>query len=350
MSSQDSIAGIRIPIPETVTWAGAFVGRPDFYVVLGTENGRIWFLSENGDVAGGAQFAESGEAINGIALADDLMAVSTRCEVIVHKIGRSEQASAVYRYDGGAHGVISTAGGRFIAPLGPSGILVVGGKADQLYHKELYLKSGELYFYRVVSLGTSDRGDDLIVAACRHSGIVTISLGHGETVSVLAVFRPRVDMDVVDACAIGNANHPRAIASLGSDGSVHLCSDPVRPEAPVTLRFPQICGTGYDVRSAGGHLFVLTSAELYLIPHLANQFLKGERIDGLSTVRRIEADAFDIAVAHEKWLLPLQPGSVSLIPLAELCLDERGDLPQRPAYNVQTWEARPTFNLETALV
>jgi hypothetical protein len=124
----------------------------------------------------------------------------------------------------------------------------------------------------------------------------------------------------------------------------------VKPEAPVTLRFPQICETGYEVRSARGHIFVLTSQGLYLIPHLVSRFLRGYRIDGLSTVRRIETDAFDMAIAHETWLIPMEPEFVSLVPLDKLRLDETDGLAQRPSFDAQSFGARPTSRLETALV
>jgi hypothetical protein len=349
MSPQDSVTGISIPVPEPVTWAGESPTPPGFSIAFGSEEGRIWLRAENGEIYGGrgeARVVESGEAINAMAIANGLTAVSTRSEVVFHRLGH---AGAVYRYDGGAHGVIATPSGRFIAPLGPLGVLVVGEHAGQLYHKELITRGRELYFYRLVSLGINDRGDELIAGACRHGGIVAISLDQEETASVLGAYRSP-GRDIIDVCAIGGVHHPHAIASLGSDGSVHLCSDLLDETTLVNLRFPQISGTGYAIRSGRSHLFVLTSEGIYIIPHLVNRFLEGQRIDGVSTIRHLEVDAFDISVVHERWLLTLRPGAVNLVALDQLWADELGISIQQPVYNVQSREAIPAFDLETVLV
>jgi hypothetical protein len=123
MKHQDSVRFGWIPVPETITWAGEFPGAPGFLLCFGTEDGCLRFGTPQRMIPGRNRVIESGEAINGVALAGDLMAISTRREVVLHKIDASGQTREVYRYDGGAHGVIATPLGWIIAPLG-----VTGGK------------------------------------------------------------------------------------------------------------------------------------------------------------------------------------------------------------------------------
>src|SRR5207302_10296307 len=101
------VSEIRIPGFE-ISWAGQDPWNRGF--CFGSEDGRIKFTKVD-SLAGQGPFsaADSGEAINGVAFTNDVMAVSTRSEVAFWSIPYSEKASIRFgEYDGGAHDVIST--------------------------------------------------------------------------------------------------------------------------------------------------------------------------------------------------------------------------------------------------
>src|SRR5260370_1321422 len=61
--------------------------------------------------------APSKDAINGIAFAGDLMAASTRSEVVFLNVPRGGKVER-YVYYGGAHGVAGTLSGSIVATMG----------------------------------------------------------------------------------------------------------------------------------------------------------------------------------------------------------------------------------------
>src|SRR5262249_11758168 len=154
MNNQALLRMLEIQFPgETITWVGESSWNPLFPFCFGTEDGQIRLHSLAGQ--GGRpplRVVESGEAINGVADVNDLMAVSTRSEVVFFRLDPSGSAREVYRYEGGAHGVISTPSGRMIAPLGPNGLLVVGIRNQEPFRKEVIPKGRDYYFYKVASL------------------------------------------------------------------------------------------------------------------------------------------------------------------------------------------------------
>ena len=116
----------KMRAPEPVTWAGR--GPLPNRLCLGTEMGRLFWVEPNqGVLASPSNVAGSGEAINGAAFTDKLMAVSNRSEVIVQ--GRIPGVGPVV-LEGGAHGVIASESGRIIAPRGSEGLLIISPSDD----------------------------------------------------------------------------------------------------------------------------------------------------------------------------------------------------------------------------
>src|SRR5262245_26397424 len=104
-----NIRTISLPNFE-VSWAGGSPGRPGYW--FGSDDGRVQFISLDGTATiGPYAIAPSEEAVNGIAFAGGLMAVSTRSDVTFLKVpepGRGPIPRTLFH--GGAHGVVSTHG------------------------------------------------------------------------------------------------------------------------------------------------------------------------------------------------------------------------------------------------
>ena len=78
-----NIRTICLPIFE-VSWAGGSPGQPGYW--FGSDDGRVQFMSLDGaELIGPYAIAPSEEAVNGIAFAGGLMAVSTRNDVRARK-------------------------------------------------------------------------------------------------------------------------------------------------------------------------------------------------------------------------------------------------------------------------
>src|SRR5438128_1495905 len=122
-----NIRAISLPNFE-VSWAGGSPGRPGYW--FGSDEGQVQFTNLDGATTiGPYAIAPSEEAVNGIAFAGGLMAVSTRSDVTFLKVpepGRWHIPRTIYH--GGAHGVVSTHGGCIIAPMGRRGILLLDPK------------------------------------------------------------------------------------------------------------------------------------------------------------------------------------------------------------------------------
>ena len=112
--------------------------------------------------------------------------------------------------------------------------------------------------------------------------------------------------------------HAFATASLGIDNSLHLSHDIRREHAQLGLCFPEMQGTAYNLLSAQGHIFILTSDAFYFLPKLADRFLSDEPIRGGLTVRRFPMEALDSSIAYEEHLMLIIARSVLLLEISKL--------------------------------
>ncbi len=110
---------------DEITWAGECPWNGGF--CFGTESGELLICDEHYDRLDVHQHKVSEEAINGVAFRKGIVGVSTRSQVIVaRRISPDDSISEVVKADrGGAHGIVATPGGRFFAPMGVAGLLVV---------------------------------------------------------------------------------------------------------------------------------------------------------------------------------------------------------------------------------
>lgn len=298
---------IRFPDFE-VSFAGA-IGDNDF--CFGSEDGKVLFTDEQGEPLGQPQQASaSGEAINGIAASGDWLAITTRAEVnfvIEPSINTGSARKAVVPV--GSHGVSVAPSGRFVIPLGHTGITFVSPSAGSEDRILITTTDKEGFsFYRLVAL-SGRNGDDLIVCAGRRGGI-----GISEFRDDLGCFGLNTvsfaGLDAVDVCSIATPTFPRAVAGLSRDGAVILIRDVLSDNVPMGIRFDSVIGTAYRILGAGGDIFLLTSNAMYVLSKLALRFLIGDSLNSMTPVLTLPMKAADANLVRDRWLLAVLPEKV----------------------------------------
>ncbi len=159
----NSFTPVSLPPGFEASWAGPGPRDGDF--CFGSEDGR-WIIQtaegvsyECRDPAGDIE-----EAINGVAFLENVTAVSTRAEV-AFITGPSQGENKTIRSGDphGAHGVLATASGYFVAPLGRSGLMMVKPETGSKQSVEIILgPKGGLNFYQAISLPTTSRKEILV--------------------------------------------------------------------------------------------------------------------------------------------------------------------------------------------
>lgn len=364
---------IRLRGPQA-TWAGEHPPTGGF--CLGLEDGTIRIVGRGRPLGiPPIRVVDSGEAINGAAFAPEMTAISTPAEILIHHdAGPPGSSGGWYSYEGGAHGVIATAGGGVIAPIGPAGLLLAEPTDDRGYTlREIRPEDEELYFYRVVRAGLTAAGDEVFACAGRKGGLMALTVAPRGGTSRIIGGRGHDQssgrtLDIVDVCSLNSAAHPRAVAGLGSGGTIHLTLDILGHKPPINLRFPELRGAGYSILSSQGHLFVLTSQRLCTLPDLAATFLRGGLVGPRIRTLNLSVDAVDASIAYGESLLIIQSESVALIEVSDLtaCLnvgpgdrrgtgDSRGaSMPEESDFTIQDanvmWSPSPTHALSSFAV
>lgn len=296
---RSNVAFLEIPCPGfPITWAGC--GRHDDEFCFGSEDGRLRFTTVDGDLIHETEVdQEHCEAVNGVAFGGNLIAVSSRSEIVFW-----DQSGAPAPVYCGGHGVISTASGYFTAPLGPNGLMKVRAIAeDGEPFKRIRSRDELLDFYKVLSLDTVD--GEVLVCAVRKTGIATIECVDTTDPPLLNLIVPH-ELDVIDVCSLATADAPRAAAGLCRDGTLLFFNDILDATSIVQRRFDEFRGTAYRVLSAKELVIVLTSRGFYVLPELVERMRQGQRPEALP----IPLEAIDVNLVGERWLLAAMPGSV----------------------------------------
>jgi hypothetical protein len=306
---------VRIP-NEEITWAGVcpWTGSHCF----GAESGKVFFFSESRRepiLEYVDTLAE--DAINGVAFFNDFIAVSTRSEVVVHRRVPRGAFELVFSGPGGAHGILATSTGQFLAPSGVQGLLCIDQLGtDQPRAWTDHAREAPLNYYSLRSLGHA-AGKEVLACAARTDGLLTIQFDKDHTQTpITGLSAP--DVDFLDVCSLGSVTSPFAVAALCADRSLVFVRDILTEDRPQTLRFDGFQGTPYSISSAQGHLFILTSHHITVIPNLAAQYLAGERLDQPIHYRQRSVQADDAFIIHEKELVILTDDGVALFEVTEL--------------------------------
>jgi hypothetical protein len=347
-STNGSALPTLIRFPDfNVSWAGE--GPHTGWLCFGSEDGKLRMTTTEGLVGDVQSLAvESNEAINGAAFLGRFWAMSTRSEVVLFT--RPATKDEKYKravFPAGAHGVIATSAGQFVAPLGRTGLLVWKPELGDEQHPKIRRAIGEHFynFYRVLSLNAASRSE-LLVCATRSGGVTVtpISPLSGETEINSYTFPGQ---DVIDVCALDTGSGGLAVAALGCDCTLVFFRDVQRDNRPITLKFNGVQGTAYNLLSARGHLFLLTSRGLYVLRGLAKRFLNGEPVDSQPTaVSEIPLEAVDANLVHDRWLLVVMADHTLLYDVEQLVGPESDGAEYRngqsivPTAQTPTWQSR----------
>jgi hypothetical protein len=292
-----------------ISWAG-----PDLYTngfCFASTSGEIVCTDPEGTLLQERpdKLITSGEAINGVAFVDRWMAITTRKEVRVFTFPRRDgEKVRCAEMPIGAHGVVASPSGHFLAPLGRSGILFCKPKDGP--EQTMTVSSGpqEIYIYRLIALGTAS-GGEVIACAARKSGVAAMKFkgeGHDHMLSAFS----SDGLDVVDVCSLGVEPSNNGIAAVGKDGTILLFQDVMTDRNPVAVRYPSLQGIPYRLLCTKGYLFLLTSMGLYVIAGLIDRSLIGIGHDAVTPVLFVPMEAVDAYLAGERWVLIVMPDGV----------------------------------------
>ncbi len=309
-----------------ISWAG-----PDPYgdgFCFGSESGQLVFTDSEGNLFPDQadKPLSSGEAINGVAFIQHWMAISTRHEVRVFTLSRHEgERIRCAELPVGAHGIIASPSGHFLAPLGCTGILFCKPKDGP--EQTLTISSGpqEIYIYRLVVLHAAN-GDEVIACAARRSGVAAMEFkgaGEGHTLHVFG----SEGLDVVDVCPLAG-DSPGGVVAIGKDGTILLFRNVLTDRNPIAVRYPSLQGTPYRLLSTRGYLFLLTSAGLYVIADLINRSLNGNGQDKATPVLFVPMEAVDAYLGGNQWVLIVMPDGVLRFDVELLQRNKPADLAQ----------------------
>jgi hypothetical protein len=318
-------SGISPPVPDfDVSWAGVSPWGPSY--CFGSEDGRFCLTSpQRPEVilpwGGPYDISPSREPISGIAFATDLMAASTRRDVTFRDVpqpngreGHSHRAT----FPGGAFGVIATAGGRVLAPMGRRGILSAGPKEGTFLSVDI-LGPGEgdpVDAYWLASVDARD-GREALVCAARRDGLLILPLHESQRAAVGRRLKsPGVDF--IDVAPLGMPDAPLAIAALGMGCSIHFARDVLGDRGVKTIHRQVHGERGYRILCAEGHVFVLTSRNLLIFPNLARCFLDGDPLTGFREFRASRLEAVDMSLAPDRSLLIVMPDCVYRVEIDSL--------------------------------
>jgi hypothetical protein len=345
-SSHLTISGRSLSIPGfDISWVGECPWNQG--LCFGAEDGRLLITSFDGRYRSedlGGRPVRSGEPVNGVAFSNmphhrRILAISTRCDITwIEPEGPGGKEKPCLELNWGARGVYATTSGRFIAPLGPEGVLVTG--PNLLDEQDWAIlpspkdsADDPITIYGIAPL-IRDRRFDLFACAARQAGIVPLRV-LPEGAELVRVGTSQI-LDIVDVCGMATNDHPYALVGLGADGSLHLLRD-LLADGQIeslcinqSLGFHSIQGAAYSLRRAGDHLVLLTSEGVYVFQDFAQRIIDTPfRDDEAMEIYGFTVEAVGIFVVYDRLYLVLHDQTVE-IPLSELIPGTSGTPLPRP--------------------
>ncbi|MHB1559134.1 MAG: hypothetical protein ACYC61_16905 [Isosphaeraceae bacterium] len=272
------------------------------------------------------------DTINAIAFSGDLFAASSRNEVVVGRRTGPGVAGLVgysHPFVGGAHGVLASRPGVFLAPIADQGLLILEVAGENVGARISSPPEAPFNFYRLARLGNAGN-NDAFVAAGRRDGLLALELDD-ESYPRSAIHHRFEGHDIVDVCSLSNPSFPFAAACVSRDCVLFLSRNVLEKETPLAVSLGDLRDTAYTLLSAGGHLFLLTDRRLIDIPRLASRFLDGERPGPELEIGIVRVDAAEAFLLRDQAILLLEETSVSEFRIAELVGIGAGDHPQEGA-------------------
>jgi hypothetical protein len=300
---------------DEITWAGECPWTGSYGI--GTARGRVVCYKEVGGVLT-PEFDETlaDDAINGIAYWSDFIGISTRSEVFVHRRIPNRPIERLVAGPGGAHGILATPTGQFLAPMGIKGLFCVDVSKSANFRAWTEGVDGvPINLYGLTRLGNA-AGTEVLACAGRIDGLMRIQFDPGAQSSDVSRLTAS-GIDFVDVCSLRSDACPYALAALCLDRSVVLVRDFHKDQEPQTLHPDQIRGTPYSIRCALGHLFILTSQHVTMLPNLAQWFL-GEIVAPAQGFLQRSVQADEIFTAYDHELLVLTDDGLEIDDISQL--------------------------------
>ena len=306
-------SGLLLDIPTgdfEVVWAGPNpTGGSGF--CFGSEDGRMLLTDDRGRPAGPpVEVAASREAVNGIVVNGDYLAVGTRADVTVWSGVGENVLTRRAVVPAGAHALATTSRGVLVASSGRLGWLLLdpaggsvtstGGSPNQLARRE--------YFYQTVVL-RDEAGQDVLACAMRQGGVGVARLPDpGRPFQFHTVALP--SFDAVDICPLG---HGLAVAVAGRDGAIVLSRDAIAGQDAQARNLTLLRGDIYRLACCQGHLVVLTSQALYVLLDVATEFLAApDALPAPAPVFTLPVKGVDANVAADRYVLVVTDENVVL--------------------------------------
>jgi hypothetical protein len=282
---------------------------------FGTESGKVLFYGPHGQVPS-LESCETvaEEAINGVAFFQEFLGVTTRSEINLYRRGPQRTLETVGAGPGGAHGNVATPGGQFVAPMGTEGLFCFDVSPSRAWIDHAKDQKHNYYSLRYLA---SCESQETLACAARDDGLLTIRLDKNESVTpIVGLTAPGIDF--IDVCSLHVPAWPYAVAALCLDRSVIFVRNMLTFEIPQTVRFDRFRGIPYSISSAQGHLLVLTSEEIVILPGLGSRFASGEPLDRPIHYRHKAIHAVDAFVSQDRELLILTDDGVNAFEISKL--------------------------------
>jgi hypothetical protein len=308
-------------IGQEISWAGdcPWTGTPGF----GTESGLFLVApsaSANGGVLPPVKVAL--DSVNGVAFNGEIAAFSSRESLFLarrNRPGHIDLDPIRLPYEGGAHGVVSSSLGGFIAPVGPSGVLLLSSTKDEKVFDVRLAQRGDdpLYAYRLIMAGLIDDETEVIAFAAREQGVVAFGYAGGSKVTASSghLF---TEQDIVSLCSLNHTKLPRGVAALSRDCKIILIRDVTKLTDVGALDYAEIEGTGYDLLSSQGHLFVLTSELFVTLAGVVDEFANGRLPSKRQTASFMRAQGVALYPAGDRGMHLIDGKGVTEFPVSEL--------------------------------
>jgi|GEM_PF-1364365 len=334
-----------------VSWAGP--GRHTGEYCLGTSDGKIWIIPPNRPPIG-YDFEIIQEAVNGVAFLGSTVAISTRVAVTIVELPSSGADGLGRRgqFPFGAHGVIATTHGGFIAPLGLKGLMntkpITGGEHLVTVTQ---ISNRPVYYYKTTSAPSPTSGDT-IVCAMRRDGIAATELAPNGFGTARTLTLP--GLDVVDTCLLKSESGTQPLVALGKDSTLALFRDVFHDDAPIAIQYEGLKGTGYRVFGTGDDIFILTSRALYCMHDLKRLFIEGHSLrDRPIAVQAKAMEAVDANLCDDEKLIVVLSDGVTRFDMRTSIGDEslkttvssQGSL--RPSAVARDWQVAEGVSLTT---
>jgi hypothetical protein len=286
------------------------------------EDGSLWFLPGGGAAEGSGPLSiqPATDTINAVAFAGELIAISSRNEVLIGKrASRNDLRLSFFPHSfiGGAFGIEASQSGAFLAPIGDLGLLILAEDGGPVNAHIARHQDAPLNFYRLVRLGNGPDGEVFAVAS-RRDGLVAVNFA-GRTLSTPMIHHRFQGHDIVDVCALNDPRYPLAAACVSRERTIFLMRDVLGTEAPIPLNYGGLEGTAYTLLSAQGHLLLLTDQDLIAFPDLANRFLRGDSVHGPLAIVSSPVNAAEAFLLEDHSVLLIEEDStVAELRIADL--------------------------------